>query len=606
MDGGKDAKPRFMSKAERRRLALERLQKKRERPSEPAAPSLAPPAATETTAAAPTPAEMTLIRAQYLGADAPAPQRAKKRQRFEFDWRPEDDTSGEANPLHAERGAVSIGFGRGFVAGVDRDEQRAGNSFYRELVRQRVRAGDAERPEAASAAAAEGRAARAARRDASASLRGRHWSEKKLDEMEARDWRIFKEDFNIATRGERVPRPLRFWSEAGFGESLRGAVRDAGYDEPTPIQRAAIPLGMRGRDVVGIAETGSGKTAAFLLPLLDRIARAPPVPRERLAVDGPLALVLAPTRELAQQIAAECAKFASRLGYRCVTVVGGLSIQEQAFLLREGAEIVVATPGRLAACIEQRYAALNQCGSVVLDEADRMIDLNYEEALQTIMDALPADDGGRQTTMFSATMPPKVERLSKSYLREPVFVSVGSRSGETAASVEQAVEFVAESQKRARLAQLVRSAAPPVIVFVNLKKNCDGVARFLGEQGHRAAVIHGGKAQEARMESLRGFKDGTYGVLVATDVAGRGLDITGVKLVVNYDMPAGPEAIERYTHRIGRTGRAGERGRAVSFLTAGDSDIFDALRQLLERSKQRVPRELAAQSRRAPATDHIY
>ncbi|KAI9505455.1 P-loop containing nucleoside triphosphate hydrolase protein, partial [Coemansia spiralis] len=412
----------------------------------------------------------------------------------------------------------------------------------------------------------------------------RHWREKPLEEMRDRDWRIFREDFGIACKGGSIPEPYRSWAESSVpGEILR-VVDQIGYREPTPIQRQAIPVGLARRDLIGIAETGSGKTASFLIPMLARIVALP-----RLAEhSGPYGLVLAPTRELAQQIETETRKFA-RLGFRSVSLVGGHDIEKQAAQLRHGAEIIIATPGRLRDCLDRRLVVLNQCAYVVMDEADRMMDMGFEDDVNYILGALPADKP-RQTTMFSATMPAAVERLARKFLKRPAVVTIGT-AGQAVDTVEQRVEFVA-GRRTPRLLALLRHHAPPCIVFVNQKKTADIVCTELLGAGVNAATLHGGKTQEQREHALSRLRTGDADVLVATDVAGRGIDIKDVSLVVNYEMS---RDIEAYTHRIGRTGRAGRRGIAVTFVHAiEDRDVLYDLRRMVAASPvSRCPPELA-------------
>lgn len=424
--------------------------------------------------------------------------------------------------------------------------------------------------------------------------------------------------------------PIRNWREASLPDPLLRAVQAAGYDRPSPIQMAAIPLGLAQRDVIGVAETGSGKTAAFALPMLSYCLKQPPMAGdERVASDGPYALVMAPTRELAQQIEEETRKLARFTPFRVVAVVGGQPIEEQGVKLRGGAEVVVATPGRLADCIDRSYAVLNQCHYVVLDEADRMIDMGFEPQVVKVLEAMPAaalkpadvdiddlvnadaDPTGdgikrsiyRTTYMFSATMPPAVERLARTYLRRPVVVTIG-RAGRATDNVAQRVVVLKENEKPAALLAAVRagggsgssgassSSNSKIIVFVNTRNASDAVARALEGAGKRVVVLHGGKSQDAREAGLAAFRSGAAAdVLVATDVAGRGIDVAGVGLVVNYDMPA---TIDAYTHRIGRTGRAGRKGEAVTFLTGKDTDVYYDLKKLLEESRAVVPSALAA------------
>ncbi|KAK9480201.1 P-loop containing nucleoside triphosphate hydrolase protein [Lipomyces japonicus] len=440
-----------------------------------------------------------------------------------------------------------------------------------------------------------------------------HWSEKPLSGMKERDWRIFKEDFNISTKGGSVPNPMRSWQESGLPPEILATIKEVGYKEPSAIQRAAIPIALSCRDVIGVAETGSGKTASFVLPLLSYIIEMPTL-TEVTKADGPYAIILAPTRELAQQIEQETKKFASRLGFRCVSIVGGHTIGEQSLNLQEGAEIVIATPGRLVDCIERRILVLGQCCYVIMDEADRMIDMGFEEQVNKILDALPVTNvkpdneeaensqlmlkylGGkdryRQTMMYTATMPPAIERIARQYLRRPATVIIGN-AGQAVATVEQRVEFVSGDEKRKRrMGEILNSGdfTAPVIVFVNVKKNCDMVARELNRLGWKAVILHGGKSQEQRELALQQLRDGEADALVATDLAGRGIDVPDVSLVLNFQMA---KNIEDYTHRIGRTGRAGKSGVAITFLSNDDQDTFYSLKQMLSESTlSKVPDEL--------------
>ena len=347
--------------------------------------------------------------------------------------------------------------------------------------------------------------------------------------------------------------PLRSWEEAVIPEPIMRAIKDLKYIQPSPIQRQAIPIGLEWRDVIGIAETGSGKTCAFTVPMLAYIANLPDYRRERLAEEGPLAMIMAPTRELAQQIEIECQRISQHLGYKTVSVVGGQSIQDQGFHLREGVEVIVGTPGRMKDAIESRYLVLNQCNYVVLDEADRMVDMGFEAELNFVLDSMAgllkseAEEEAyeqeeaakrgealyRVTAMFSATMPPAVEKLAKSFLRHPAIVSIGDRDSGKNTRIEQVVEMVNESTKPSRLVQLAtpKSADDKMIVFVNEKKRCDMVARALEKGGIRCSILHGGKSQDQREASLDAFRQGSFQVLVATDVAGRGLDIPDVTQV---------------------------------------------------------------------------
>lgn len=441
----------------------------------------------------------------------------------------------------------------------------------------------------------------------------RHWTDKDLERMQERDWRIFREDYNIAIKGGNIPHPIRHWNEAGLPDEINKVIEDAGYTEPTPIQRQAIPIGMQNRDLIGVAETGSGKTAAFLLPLLVWIQSMPKAVLHEDADQGPYAIIMAPTRELAQQIEEESNKFGTPLGIRTVAVIGGLSREEQGFKLRMGCEIVIATPGRLIDVLENRYLVLSRCTYIVLDEADRMIDMGFEPDVQRILDHMPltntkpdteeAEDPTtllanlksktkyRQTVMFTATMPPQVERLARTYLRRPAVVYIGS-IGKPVERVEQVVHVIKENEKRNKLVQILNQGIePPILIFVNQKKGADVLAKSLEKMGYNAATLHGGKGQEQREHALAGIKTGDKDILVATDVAGRGIDIKDVSMVINYDMA---KTIEMYTHRVGRTGRAGKTGKSVTFITTEHAELFYDLKQRLVSSPvSHCPPELA-------------
>lgn len=552
--------------------------------------------------------EAELIKQRYTGPEVNkstfSAQKKRKRtteKKFNFEWDADEDTSKDYDPIYAQQSSAIIGAGR--LAGFG--EEAAEESAKRTA--RGIEAGD---PVNGKARAQEymdqfyrGQEARNRRNGL-----GKHWSEKHLDEMRERDWRIFKEDFGIATKGGSIPNPMRKWEESDLPRELLDVVYQVGYTDPTPIQRAAIPIALQARDLIGVAVTGSGKTAAFLLPLLNYIRKLPPLDDYSKA-DGPYALIMAPTRELAQQIETEAKKFATPLGFTCVSIVGGHSLEEQAFALRNGAEIIVATPGRLVDCIERRLLVLQQCCYIVMDEADRMIDLGFEDSLNRILDALPvsnekpdtdeAEDSElmknyryRQTMMYTATMPPIVEKIAKKYLRRPAIVTIGN-AGEAVDTVEQRVEFISgEDKRKKRLAEILTSGqyAAPIIVFVNIKRNCDTVARDIKRLGFNTVTLHGSKDQKQREAALASLRSGETEVLVATDLAGRGIDVPDVSLVVNFNMAM---SIESYTHRIGRTGRAGKSGVAITFLGNEDADVMYDLKQMIAKSSiSKVPDEL--------------
>lgn len=436
-----------------------------------------------------------------------------------------------------------------------------------------------------------------------------HWSKKNLSEMNDRDWRIFREDFNISFNGAAGELPLRFWNECPMPEEIKSAIDMLEYTFPTPIQRAAIPLGISQRDVIGIAETGSGKTAAFVIPMLIYISKLIPLlGHERLSVEGPYAVIMAPTRELAQQIETETQKLAYFTDYKAVSVVGGTSIDEQGLKLKLGCNIIIATPGRLIDCLERHYAVLNQCHYVVLDEADRMIDMGFEPQVQSILDTMPSSnlkpddydvESGRGldpvkayriTYMFSATMPPSIQKLARKYLRRPVVVTIGS-AGKVAENVTQRIFMCKDNEKMHLLKnELLRLSDKRAIVFANTQTAAETVQRRLEDDGFKVSILHGKRTQDQREEALKNFKMEKVKVLVATDIVGRGIDIPEVALVINFEMA---NSIESYTHRIGRTGRAGKKGIAITLLTINDTGIYFDLKKLLENSRQNVPLELA-------------
>lgn len=537
---------------------------------------------------APTDAELAVIRSRYLGAgtgsNGAKKPRARKLQdkKFVFDWDETDDTTqGAVGNL---RESIAAG---GMTDGVMFGGRLAG---YDET----ARAGQPGSNGVGAAHAGNHTDAFERRRAGKGRTDERHWTEKPLEDMKDRDWRIFREDFSIAARGGSIPHPMRNWQESGIPPSILDIIAQIGYKEPSPIQRQAIPIGLQNRDLIGIAQTGSGKTAAFVIPMLEYISHLPALDDENRHL-GPYALILAPTRELAQQIETETKRFSGPLGYNCVSIVGGRSVEEQQFNLRDGAQIIIATPGRLKDMIDRNILVLSQCRYVVMDEADRMVDLGFEQELTFILNAMAVDyekpdgmdvdddnakgwKGYRVTTLFSATMPPIVERLAKKYLRRPATVVIGN-AGEAVDTVEQRVEFIQGPEKRkTRLIEILRTIGlpSPMIVFCNEKQTVDQVVSHVRQAGKRAVTLHSGKNQEQREASLQSLRDGEVDVLVATDLAGRGIDVPDVTCVINWQMAS---TIEKYVHRIGRTGRAGKQGIAITFLGNEDEEVMYDLKQ---------------------------
>ncbi len=370
------------------------------------------------------------------------------------------------------------------------------------------------------------------------------------------------------------------FSELNLAEPLSRAVAELGYATMTPIQAQAIPIVLQGKDVMGAAQTGTGKTAAFALPLLQRMMahQNPSVSPARHPVR---ALVLLPTRELADQVAAAIKSYAKYTQLRTCVVFGGMDMKPQTLQLKAGVEVLVATPGRLLDHIEAKNAVLNQVEYVVLDEADRMLDIGFLPDLQRILNYLPQK---RTTLLFSATFSPEIKRLAGSYLQDPVTVEV-ARPNETASTVEQHFYSVGDDDKRFAIKQIVRQrGVTQAIIFVNSKLGCARLARALEREGHSATALHGDKSQDERLKALDAFKKGEVKLLVATDVAARGLDIPAMPCVFNFDIPFNAED---YVHRIGRTGRAGASGLAVSFVGGGNdqrlvADIEKLIKKKIE------------------------
>jgi ATP-dependent RNA helicase RhlE len=334
---------------------------------------------------------------------------------------------------------------------------------------------------------------------------------------------------------------------------LQRSIRDCGYHQPTPVQREAIPIALDGRDLVVSAETGSGKTAAFLIPLIDRLHRA----RAR----GPSALVIAPTRELAAQCGQEFTRLARHTGLRAAVIVGGESMRRQIGDLNSGAQILIACPGRLIDLMEQGKVSLDDVQIVVIDEADRLLDMGFLPQLRRVMRSLPR---ARQTLMFSATMDHGPEAIARDFLHHPERITIG-RKAAPPAQISQTIYPVQWADKEAILLEILdKPEVQSAIVFTRTRVRAEQIGRVLKRHGIRTAVIHGDRSQAERNTALRTFKHGTCRVMVATDVAARGLDIPGVSHVINYDLP---EDAESYIHRIGRTARMGREGEAISLVT---------------------------------------
>ena len=409
-----------------------------------------------------------------------------------------------------------------------------------------------------------------------------------MTEEDVIDLRLELDGIKVA--GKDIPKPVQKWSQCGLTRPILDAIETLGYDKPTPIQMQALPVIMSGRDVIGVAKTGSGKTMAFLLPMFRHIKDQEPLGD----TDGPIGLIMTPTRELAVQIHRDCKPFLKALNLRAVAAYGGAPIKDQIAELKRGAEIVVATPGRLIdllAANQGRVTNLKRATYIVLDEADRMFDMGFEPQVMKIFNNIRPD---RQTILFSATMPRIIDALTKKVLRQPIEITVGGRSV-VAPEITQIVEIRAEKDKFVRLLELlgelyVNDDDVRALIFVERQEKADDLLRELLRRGYGCMSIHGGKDQVDRDSTISDFKAGICPIMIATSVAARGLDVKQLKLVVNYDAP---NHLEDYVHRAGRTGRAGNTGTAVTFITEDQENCAPGICKALEQSGQPVPERLA-------------
>ncbi len=381
------------------------------------------------------------------------------------------------------------------------------------------------------------------------------------------------------------------FAELALSEPLQRALADKNYTEPSPIQEQTIPYVLAGRDVLGCAQTGTGKTAAFALPILEHMLKNP---KQRIR-NAPRVLVLAPTRELASQIKTSFDDYGAHLKFLSAVVFGGVSQFHQERAMQRGPEVLVATPGRLLDLLGQNHVILKHLEVLVLDEADRMLDMGFIHDVKRIMAMVPKQ---RQTLFFSATMPSAIQQLSSSILTDPYHVMVTPEST-TVEKIDQKVFHVAASQKRDLLLKLVQEQHEGLtLVFTGTKHGANRIAEGLTRAGVKADAIHGNKSQGARERALENFRSGRARVLVATDIAARGIDVKGISLVVNYDLPKEPEA---YVHRIGRTARAGAGGKAISLCGEQDGSL---LRQIERTIRMTIPVESGHAFHREPAAGY--
>ncbi|MEL6476360.1 MAG: DEAD/DEAH box helicase [Pseudomonadota bacterium] len=381
------------------------------------------------------------------------------------------------------------------------------------------------------------------------------------------------------------------FSMLGLDQALNAALSANGLTEPTPIQSRAIPLALEGHDVLGLAQTGTGKTLAFGLPLIDHLLAQPGKPAPKTVK----ALVLAPTRELTNQIADSLRDLTKKTKLRVTTVVGGQSIGRQIGVLARGTDILVATPGRLIDLMERKAVDLGQVRHLVLDEADQMLDLGFIHALRKIAPALGTP---RQTMLFSATMPKQMEELSRAYLTNPHRIQVAP-PGQAADKIAQSIHFLEKGAKPAKLREvLLRDPDGLTLVFSRTKHGAEKLMKGLVADGFKAASIHGNKSQGQRDRAIKEVRAGTVKVLVATDVAARGIDLPGVACVVNYDLPEVPE---NYVHRIGRTARAGREGEAIAFCAPEEAGLFRQIEKLMKIEIPVASGNAPAEQERGPA-----
>jgi len=373
---------------------------------------------------------------------------------------------------------------------------------------------------------------------------------------------------------EKASDELIGFSDLKLRPELLQAVQEAGYTSPTPIQQQAIPVALEGRDLIGLAQTGTGKTAGFTLPIIERLLEEG-YGHVKTGAHRVRVLVLTPTRELCVQVEESFRKYGKHTTLRVASVYGGVAVEPQTRQLRKGVDVIVATPGRLLDHMERQNVGFDELEVLVLDEADRMLDMGFAPQLNRIVAEVPRF---RQTLLFSATMPPEVEALARKYLRKPVVVQVGRRSS-AASTVTHAVYPVPRDKKTELLAELLnREGMDSVLIFSRTKHGADKVVRHLTSKGISATAMHADKSQGERTRALEDFKKGKVRVLVATDIAQRGLDVSGISHVINYDVP---QQAEDYVHRIGRTGRAASTGDAFTFMAPDEIAMVRAIERVI-------------------------
>ncbi|KAM0873291.1 hypothetical protein ACQ4PT_038165 [Festuca glaucescens] len=411
---------------------------------------------------------------------------------------------------------------------------------------------------------------------------------KDITRMSAEEVAAYRKLLELKVHGKDVPKPIKMWIQSGLTSKLLDTIKKLGFEKPMPIQAQALPIIMSGRDCIGVAKTGSGKTLAFVLPMLRHVKDQPPV----VPGDGPIGLIMAPTRELVLQIYSDIKKFSKVLGINCVPIYGGSGVAQQISELKRGAEIVVCTPGRMIDILctsSGKITNLRRVSFLVLDEADRMFDMGFEPQITRIVQNTRPD---RQTVLFSATFPRQVEILARKVLTKPVEVLMGGRSVVNK-DITQLVEVRPESERFFRLLELLGEwfTKGKILVFVHSQEKCDSLLKELFQHGYPCLSLHGGKDQNDRESTLADFKSNVCNLLIATSVAARGLDVKDLEIVVNYDVT---NHYEDYVHRVGRTGRAGRKGYAVTFISEEEERYAPDLVKALELSEQAIPEDLKA------------
>ncbi|XP_038898206.1 DEAD-box ATP-dependent RNA helicase 42 [Benincasa hispida] len=411
---------------------------------------------------------------------------------------------------------------------------------------------------------------------------------KEISRMTSEEVAAYRKQLELKIHGKDVPKPVKTWHQTGLTSKILETIKKLNYEKPMPIQAQALPIVMSGRDCIGIAKTGSGKTLAFVLPMLRHIKDQSPV----VPGDGPIGLIMAPTRELVQQIHSDIKKFSKVMGLRCVPVYGGSGVAQQISELKRGAEIVVCTPGRMIDILctsAGKITNLRRVTYLVMDEADRMFDMGFEPQITRIVQNIRPD---RQTVLFSATFPRQVEILARKVLNKPVEIQVGGRSVVNK-DITQLVEVRPENERFLRLLELLGEwyEKGKILIFVHSQEKCDALFRDLLKHGYPCLSLHGAKDQTDRESTISDFKSNVCNLLIATSIAARGLDVKELELVINFDVP---NHYEDYVHRVGRTGRAGRKGCAITFIAEEDSRYAPDLVKALELSEQVVPNDLRA------------